>query len=282
MLFCLPSNWPTPRLPGRFSKSYLKTCMFCVFHKKIYSFVLLSVAHRCEPATSPCEELLRRIDDEMRCALTSLQGFSFSLSLVPLSSFSSSNMPFLLIYPDSRSCVWFDVCICFFWCCFPSSDSILFCRFRLINQFVHFMLDKFAKLMVVVDDDVTRKPLSFRFSAHNSVMQANDRMERISVSLLLAAICSIDFNISRDFAYVLLIRQIDDFIWRRSIFQAEHQIKDVFICKQQLHLILSQSNIHTECILVLGFAGMQHRFTLWRATEPNRIFVRSLFFCIVM
>lgn len=202
----------------------------------------------------------------MRAHFTS--GFSFSLSLVPLSSFSSSNMPFLLIYPASRSCVWFDVCICFF-CCFPSSDSILFCRFRLINQFVHFMLDKFAKLMVVVDDDVTRKPLSFRFSAHNSVMQANDRMERISVSLLLAAIYSIDFNISRDFAYVLLIRQIDDFIWRRSVFQAEHQIKDVFICKQQLHLILSQSNIHTDCILVLGFAGMQHRFTLW--WQPNQI-----------
>lgn len=43
------------------------------------------------------------------------------------------------------------------WCYFFRSG------FLLINQFVHFMLDKFTKLMVVVDDDVTRKPLSFRF-----------------------------------------------------------------------------------------------------------------------
>lgn len=65
----------------------------------------------------------------------------------------------------------FDLMCCFFLFLFSTSDFFfffVFCRFRLINQFVHFMLDKFAKLMVVVDDDVTRKPLSFRFSVHNT------------------------------------------------------------------------------------------------------------------
>lgn len=82
--------------------------------------------------------------------------------------------------------------------------DVIFFRFGflLINQFVHFMLDKFAKLMVVVDDDVTTKPLSFRFP---SELQLVPFVPMISI---FYAICRLLSH-----SHVHLIRKIDDFIW---------------------------------------------------------------------